>query len=67
MNLAPSNKADAMSESPQQSPADNGDPPALSKADDYGDKGRNHLLTDFEESTSMDSDERYLVRCYRVC
>jgi hypothetical protein len=38
----------------------------LSKGADYGDKsdtlGQNHLLSDFEASDSMDSDERYLVR-----
>ncbi len=58
-----------MSESPRPSPIDNGDPPALSKGDDYGDKAdalaQNHLLTDFEATDSMDSDERYLVR--RCC
>jgi hypothetical protein len=58
-----------MAESPQPSPVSpvgNGDPPALSKGADYGDKGdtlgQNHLLSDFEASDSMDSDERYLVR-----
>jgi hypothetical protein len=58
-----------MSVSPQPSsvsPADNGDPAALSKGDDYGDKGaplgQSHLLTDFEATDTMDSDERYLVR-----
>jgi hypothetical protein len=55
-----------MSESPQPSPIDNDDPPALSKGDDYGDKAdamaQNQLLTDFEAAGSMDSDEQYLVR-----
>ena len=42
-------------------PVDNG-----SKGDDFGDKAdtltQSNLLTDFEASASMDSDERYLVR-----
>jgi hypothetical protein len=57
-----------MSESPAF-PVDHGDSPVLSKDIGVGDKGQtltqNDLLTDFEASDSMDSDERYLVR--RCC